>query len=307
MISFRYHIVSIVAVFLALALGIVIGASGLRGAVLDDLHKQVKTLKAENSSLRGTNDKLKQQSDDADSFASTYAAKVLAGTLTDQSVAIIAAPGVKPDGETVRGVAEAIAAAGGTVTATIGLTGDYADPSAAQALTKFVTGDVHPEGLQYPETDDAATLAASLLAYVLSTQGKAEELTAVVSGMADSHWLTTTKVDPQPGAKLAVLVTAGTPGAKSGVVSSMLALVTQFAGAALGTVIAGDTVSAQPGGTLAAVRDSEIDKVVSTVDNADTALGRVSCALALAEILTGSTGQYGTGPGAEDLFPSPLK
>ena len=35
MIDFRYHLVSIVAVFLALAIGIVLGSTELRGGTLD--------------------------------------------------------------------------------------------------------------------------------------------------------------------------------------------------------------------------------------------------------------------------------
>ena len=39
MIDFRYHLVSIVAVFLALAIGIVVGSTALKPAVLTGLQK----------------------------------------------------------------------------------------------------------------------------------------------------------------------------------------------------------------------------------------------------------------------------
>ena len=41
MIDFRYHLVSLIAVFLAVALGIVIGTTALNGPILDDLESQV--------------------------------------------------------------------------------------------------------------------------------------------------------------------------------------------------------------------------------------------------------------------------
>ena len=41
-ISFRYHLVSIVAVFLALALGIVVGTTALNGPITKDLRNQVE-------------------------------------------------------------------------------------------------------------------------------------------------------------------------------------------------------------------------------------------------------------------------
>ena len=37
MVDFRYHLVSIIAVFLALAVGIVVGTAALNGPVLDSL------------------------------------------------------------------------------------------------------------------------------------------------------------------------------------------------------------------------------------------------------------------------------
>jgi hypothetical protein len=50
---------------------------------------------------------------------------------------------------------------------------------------------------------------------------------------------------------------------------------------------------------------------VATVDNADTALGRVSTALALAGMVRPEpetvVGHYGTGDGASALFPDPVK
>ena len=49
MISFRYHLVSIIAVFLALALGIVVGTTALNGPITTDLRKQVNTLKSDRS------------------------------------------------------------------------------------------------------------------------------------------------------------------------------------------------------------------------------------------------------------------
>ena len=47
--------------------------------------------------------------------------------------------------------------------------------------------------------------------------------------------------------------------------------------------------------------------VVSTVDNADSAIGQVSTALALAGLVAGQTGQYGTGEGSNGLFPPASK
>ena len=41
MINFRYHVVSLTAVFLALAIGLVVGTAALNGPVADSLRGQV--------------------------------------------------------------------------------------------------------------------------------------------------------------------------------------------------------------------------------------------------------------------------
>jgi hypothetical protein len=55
------------------------------------------------------------------------------------------------------------------------------------------------------------------------------------------------------------------------------------------------------------VRGDKVSELVSTVDDADSALGQVTSAQALAGLLTNTVGQYGTGPGAKELFPAPGK
>jgi hypothetical protein len=46
---------------------------------------------------------------------------------------------------------------------------------------------------------------------------------------------------------------------------------------------------------------------VSTIDNADSAIGQVSTVLALADITKSNVGQYGTGKGADAMFPIPTR
>lgn len=45
MVDFRYHLVSLVSVFLALALGIILGAGPLQNSIGDTLSGQVETLR----------------------------------------------------------------------------------------------------------------------------------------------------------------------------------------------------------------------------------------------------------------------
>ena len=52
MINFRYHVVSLTAVFLALAIGLIVGTAALNGPAADELKHQVNQLSAENTQYR---------------------------------------------------------------------------------------------------------------------------------------------------------------------------------------------------------------------------------------------------------------
>ena len=93
MISFRYHVVSIVAVLLALAVGIVVGTTALNGAVTHDLRNQVDSLKSDKAELAAQAKSLQAQVDTSSQFAATFGSRLVAGTLKDTPVLMIALPG----------------------------------------------------------------------------------------------------------------------------------------------------------------------------------------------------------------------
>lgn len=305
MISFRYHLVSIIAVFLALALGIVVGTTGLNGEILKGLKSEVSSLRTETSTLRAANVTLQREADSSDQYVSEYTKKVLSGTLTGRTVAVISAPGVPSKTQT--GIATAIAAAGGKITARLQLTSAYVDPQRGQDIVSLAAGDAHPAGLQLPATSDPAILGGDLLAFVLSGQGIGTDLGKVVAGFTALNMVVVEGADPM-SAQLAVVLTAGTLAVGDTKAKAMPALVTAFSQAGLNTVVAGDAASATGAGLVALVRaDSGLTRTVATVDNATTALGQVSTVLALAGLVVGKSGQYGTGPGVDRLFPAAAK
>ena len=52
MIDFRYHLVSLASVLIALAVGIVLGAGPLKEGISESLNQQVTSLRTEKSALR---------------------------------------------------------------------------------------------------------------------------------------------------------------------------------------------------------------------------------------------------------------
>ncbi|MGH3368939.1 MAG: copper transporter, partial [Nocardioidaceae bacterium] len=117
MISFRYHIVSIVSVFLALAIGVALGGGPLKGEVDNTLVEQVESDRKAKADLRSQISALGASNQFSDSFASEVAPGMVGGTLSGRAVTLLVLPGAKE--ETVGSLSDLVVAAGGNVGATI--------------------------------------------------------------------------------------------------------------------------------------------------------------------------------------------
>ena len=102
MIDFRYHLVSIVAVFLALAIGIVVGAQALAPAATNALNQASANEAKQIRSLYAHNSQLKAQIAAEEAFAQAAEPSLLRGLLDGQHVVLVLAPGT--DGSTVDGI-----------------------------------------------------------------------------------------------------------------------------------------------------------------------------------------------------------
>ena len=80
MIDFRYHLVSLISVFLALAVGIVLGAGPLRENLGDQLAGQVEQLRTEQEQLRTEAEQLAGENDQLSSFITEVGPEVILGS-----------------------------------------------------------------------------------------------------------------------------------------------------------------------------------------------------------------------------------
>ena len=304
MISFRYHIVSIVAVFLALALGIVVGTTALNGPVTSDLRHQVDGLKTDRSELADQVKALQGQVDTAGQFATTFGSQLVADSLKDKTVLIVALPGTATGMED--GVAALLTAAGAKITGRLDLAASFSDPAQGESIVNLATGPAHSPDLTLPETSDARVLGAALLSFVLTGHGQPTDLKSVLGGFSGLHMITSDPQGIEP-AKMVVMLGNGSLPKNVYAGEAGLDLVNQLALAGAQVVVAGDTGSAQGNGIVAAVRKSAAKATVSTVDNADSAFGQVSTVLAVAGAEQDQIGQYGTEKGAQALLPTSVK
>lgn len=304
MISFRYHIVSIVAVILALAVGIVVGTTALNGAVTSDLRRQVNDLKSDRSNLAEQVKSLQSQVDTAGQFAVNFGSQLVAGTLKDKSVLLVALPGATTGMQD--GIAAELTAAGAKITGRLDLASAYSDASQADSIIELATGPAHPIGINLPETSDARVLGGALLAQVLTGKGESTDLKTVLSGFSGLHMITSDPQGIEPSKTIVVVGNGSLPKADYAGVAG-LDLVAQLAANDGKVVVAGDTGSAEANGVVALVREGPAKSTVSTIDNANSAFGQVSTVLAVADAENSQFGHYGTAKGAEALFPTPAK
>ena len=307
MIGFRYHLVSLAAVLLAVALGVLLGATQLSGAVGDDLRGQVRTLSKDNGSLQS---QLKAQQGRArsdDTVTTMLTPKLVAGALRGQKVVVVAT--AQATDATTDGVAKTLEAAGAKVTGRVQLTDDFSDPRQAEDAKSYVTGGNAPAGFQLPESSDAGVLSGALLSYALLGNADGDPAGSVTSevltGFATLKMLRVDSASVTAG-DLAVVVSSAPVGGSDPAprLRALTALTSALDGAGKGVVVAGTPAAAGTTGLVGAVRaDNGLSSAVSTVDDADRPVGRVATVFALAQQAAGRTGQYGTGAGVDGPFP----
>jgi outer membrane murein-binding lipoprotein Lpp len=301
-ISLRYHAVSIAAVFLALAVGVVLGASGVSDRLLGAVTSRADNLSGQVQSLSAQRDQLAAAQRAGDEFARRVGPSAVHGVLSGQSVVVVAAG---TDDATRDGVLALLRASGATVTGSIALTPAVTDPARADQLRQL-SAQLLPAGAQLPAASDTGSIAGGLLGAVLTgPNGKAQatgaQATGVYAGLASAGFVTSSAA-PAPAALVVVLTGGALTGVDAGDGAATLArMAAQLDRAGGGAVLAGSAGSADPTGAVGVARaDPAVTAALSTVDDVQTGSGQVTTVLALAEQAAGRAGRYGTADSAAD-------
>jgi len=323
MIDFRYHLVSIVAVFLALAIGIVLGSTELQGSTINGLRTLSDSLKSQLSAAGAQRDAYQQQASASDAFLQTAEPKLLNGMLAGGKIVIITEPGA-PSG-IIDGIEKAAGPgyAGATVTGTVALQPKFNDLTGTtrSSLSAINSDLAATDGTALAPATDQQTVyqqeAAQLIATAVLNQSDGEPgLTAaqaqnLLGNYAKSGYLTTSGI-PWNRATMAVIVTPQTApanGPNDPANQVLLAVAAQFAQASAATLVAGPAASsAASASAISVLRGSSVSSQVSSIDNADTRLGQISTIWALANQLAGGKpNSYGiSGASAVSPVPPPV-
>jgi hypothetical protein len=319
LIDFRYHLVSIVAVFLALAIGIIVGALELSPKVQRELSNASRKEQQANSQLYMQNTQLKQQLAADNSFAAASARSVLRDLLAGQKAVLLVAPGA--DGQTVDGVTSALTEAGATVTGQVILTSQFFDTgSTTEQALKNTSANLVPAGVRLPNSAADPQIAGQqeaaqvIAAAVVNTGGvptmtpaQTQQILAAFGTQGFLQISNNGSAALSGQATMAVVVIPSTvPSAKaSGPFNLALVSLTQdLQEASKGAVLAGAFSGSGPGSAIDVVNSGGAGVALSTVDNADSMVGQIIVVQALRELLKphATPSSYGARPGT---VPSP--
>ena len=146
MISLRTHAISLAAVFLALAIGVVLGSGLLSNTLLSGLRDDKQEMQNQINTLTDDKNGLNEKLSAAGEFDSQMSPRILRDALTEKSVVVFRTPDASDDD--VEALTRLVGQAGGTITGTVALTQEFVDANSAEKLLSVVNSPIVPAGKQ---------------------------------------------------------------------------------------------------------------------------------------------------------------
>jgi hypothetical protein len=291
LINFRYHIVSLMAIFLALAVGITLGVTLVSDEANKGLAAQAEQDREQVQLYRQQLEQQRALNNYRDSYEQLLGGAVTAGMLSGVSVAVIAMPDAPR--ATVREIEQSIGESGGTLTSRAEVGADVFDPTQADAVRDAIDEFSN----QYDSEATLSTQVGTVLARsLLSAQGGMVDPLGLDIGDALGQRLVRIDRQSDQAAELAVIVSA--PAADPPLVAEELGQHVEFALALYqrsgALVLAGPNSAGIDGTDVATARSDPAGREqLSTVDVADLPSGISTVVMAGREQLNGGQGHYG--------------
>lgn len=317
MINFRFHLVSLIAVFLALALGVVMGSAVIDRAIVDQLRDRIDQVERNAEERKAENDDLRAELDRVGAYVDAAAAFTVGGRLEDVPVAILAERGT--DGSVVKATGQLVRTAGSPTAGLLWMEPLWAlgEPEQVKQLAGAIGSSTNtPQRVRKQAwVALAERLAAGSAADAEPVAAGQGESTDVLVRLVDAGFLAVERIGDTdvdlalfPGSEArALYVTSMTSAVDLPDLAALAA--GAFMDASVETVVA-DAFVDEPqapdrGSELSPVlSDPELSRTVSTVDDLELVEGRVTAVIALQQIAGGVVGHYGYGTGASRSFPA---
>ncbi len=192
MIDFRYHIVSIVAIFLALAVGIVLGSGPLNDDISGFLEDRTNALASDKVELQTAVSRLTSDVESSQRYAQLVQPAVLDGLLVTQPVVVVVLPDAS--GDSVKEVQTAIDQAGGRMTERVDIDKSWTDPDKMASLGAVADALPHAGDSSGDAYEVAGqVLAGALVTNDISSAGQPDRASTVVLGDRAYRWRARTR------------------------------------------------------------------------------------------------------------------
>jgi hypothetical protein len=315
-ISLRYHIVSLVAVFLALALGIVVGSTVLKEGTVSVLRATSERVRQESEQNRAANLTLEQEQARLREFAAAALPDLVRDRLKDQPVVLLDTD--RADGGARDQVSQVLQAAGaevdGRVTFNAGRLALTADGD-REALGRLLPGVNATDGTQL-RAELVRRVAERLAAPARLPREDPDRKNDLLTSLDDGGFLSDLQVEapftdagevfPRPGS---VFVLIGPSDAAALPPEAFLVpLADHVSSLVTGPVAGVEAMAAGIPPTVSWVEalrgQRNVIRRVSGIDDVDTPYGQLALVGALErELQNLPTGQYGVKRGSSGLLP----
>ena len=336
MVTFRFYLVSIVAFFLALAVGVVLG-SVLDGGISDSLKDRLARVEANLNDTVASIDDKNTEIDDLKQYVDASAPFAVEGQLPETTAVVVLEPGVElgPVQDLVLRLRQSGASVAGILALEpswnlkdkadreqLALIAESADVSVAQlqrAVWSLILRPAEAESASASTTTTTTIPAgqdpSSSVPVTSSIQVPSLDIlnNAVLKRLQEAGFVKLLNVDGTDGAggqRLSLFVVTGTSSTLEKPGSAAGELVESASALKIPTVLAELFVPAPPEQENPAQRGDILrsavagrDLTISTVNDVDLVAGRVAAVLAAADLQKGTSGNFGYGPGVDGVLP----
>jgi hypothetical protein len=310
-ISLRYHIVSLVAVFLALALGIVVGSTVLQEGTVSVLRATSDRVRAESDENSRRNVDLTKQVGQWEAFGAAVLPDLVRDRLKGRSVVLVDTD--KVDSGLRDRVREVLEDAGAEVDGQITFAderlalGADADRTAMARLLAVDAGA--PEVLRGELVKKLAQRLATPAAMPRDDKQRPSDM---LTGLQDADFLADLKLSqplaagsdpfPRQGSSFVLLGPAATATTAVAPDAFLVPLADQVSAKAGGAVAGGEAADVPENSSwvIALRNNREVSRRVSGIDSIDKGYGQLALVQALQRL---PAGQYGIKDGASGLLP----
>jgi Copper transport outer membrane protein, MctB len=306
MINFRFHLASLVAIFLALALGVVIGAGVIDRGVVDALDSRLDRVQERSDRIEGENAVLQGEIGDLSGDVAALAPIAAQGQLANADVGIVAVRGV--DGERVDQTVELLTASGASVTGVLWLESSWNldDDEQVQEMAEAIGSTSEKPGELREQAWEE--MAERMQNPVLPGDVVPEGLDDVMVRLRDAGFLgfdtvqdQTTGLEQFPGIAPSLVLVVGSDAEVPS--SDVLMDAANAITAVEIPLTVGDDYdpeaadAGERGSDLVPLRESDLSETVSTVNDLDRAVGPITVTLAVSGLLRFPpvVGHYGIG------------